>query len=251
MTTTTATTTTMTTGSRARTSSRTLSARLDREWAQLSSRSSVVERVRSWALTDAPFRSLDEFLGLTGFHQPATSAADELLGRVVALAADEPLAARIVLQRILPGLLSIVRAEQYRDPEVNAFDLLVGEAWCAIVAYRVAERSTHVAARLLHDARHRAFTAPRRRRRCREVSSDLDQLVDTIADERRSSFEELSLAIGDARRAGLADSVLDIVRDLLRHGSTAEVAAARAITSRAVRYRQRDAVDRIRRILAA
>lgn len=95
--------------------SRTLSHRLDREWSQMCRRPAVLERVRSWGLTDAAFESMNEFLVLVGHHAEPTRDADELLGRLVAVAAGEPLATRIVLQRILPGLLSIVGAEQRRS----------------------------------------------------------------------------------------------------------------------------------------
>ena len=46
---------------------RSLSARLDREWAQLVRRPEVLARVRSWDLTDRPFASLDELLTLAGY----------------------------------------------------------------------------------------------------------------------------------------------------------------------------------------
>ena len=86
-----------------------------------------------------------------------------MLRRLVVAAADDRLAARIVLQRLLPGLLAIVRREQQRERDVDAFDLLAAEAWMAIVTYHPDRRPTDIAARLLNDARHRAFTTPRRR----------------------------------------------------------------------------------------
>ena len=84
----------------------------------------MLDRVRSWGVTSTPFRSLDELLRLAGFKVARTPAeTDEVLRRLVVLAATEPLAARIVLQRLLPGLLAIVRREQQRDRGVDAFDL--------------------------------------------------------------------------------------------------------------------------------
>ncbi len=123
----------------------------------------MLDRVRSWDVTATPFRSLDELLRLAGFKVAHSAATDEVLRRLVVVAAVEPLAARIVLQRLLPGLLAIVRREQQRDRDVDAFDLLAAEAWLAIVTYRADLRPTDVAAKLLNDARHRAFTTPRRK----------------------------------------------------------------------------------------
>ena len=146
-----------------RRSPRHLSERLDREWEQLCRRASVLERARSWHVTPTPFASLPELLHLAGYKAPPSTSGDETLRRLVGVGADDPLAARIVLQRLLPGLLAIVRREQYRDRSVDAFDLVIAEAWLAIVTYRADLRRTHVAARLLNDARHRAFTTPRRK----------------------------------------------------------------------------------------
>lgn len=116
---------------------RRLSCRLDREWAQLCRRPAVLARVRAWNLTTAAYRSLPEFLALCGHDRATNPVSDELLRRLVAVAATDPLAARIVLQRILPGLLAIVRREQQRDRSTDAFEVLVGEAWLVIVGYQI------------------------------------------------------------------------------------------------------------------
>ena len=124
-----------TTTTACRTEHRHLSARLDREWEQLCRRPAVVERAQSWQVTATPFSSLGELLRLAGYRVAPTPEADEVLRRLVLLAADDPLAARIVLQRILPGLLVIVRREQLRDRGIDALDILAAEAWLAIVTY--------------------------------------------------------------------------------------------------------------------
>lgn len=211
----------------------------------------VLERVRSWRLTDTPFATLDEFLVLTGHRVEPSRDADELLGRVVTVAASDPLATRIVLQRILPGLLAIVRAEQRRDPRIDAFDVLVGEAWLSIVRYLVDARPTEIAARILHDARHRAFTNARRHRVVVEVSCDSETLEEMVVPVTQSPFDELVGVMVEARRRGLADDHVEVVGDLLTHGTAVKVAAARMISSRAVRYRQRHAIKQIRRLVAA
>ena len=231
---------------------RCLSHRLDREWELLCHRPHVVARVRSWRLTTEPFASLDQFLVLTGHRAPSTREADRLLGRLVAVAAAEPLACRIVLQRILPGLLSIVKAEQSRDPRVDAFDLLIGEAWISIVRYRTDARPTNVAARLLNDARHRAFTSLRRQRVVEEVTCDDDETFDDrLLEPEPSPFEEVVEVLTEARGCGLADAHVETVCDVLNLGSPARVALVRSVTDRAVRYRQRRAVTQIRRLVAA
>ena len=222
---------------------RQLSTRLQREWNQLNCRHSVLARVHSWHVTPRPFRSLDELLRLAGFKTAHAAEEDAVLGRLVAIAAGEPLAARIVLQRLLPGLLAIVRQEQQRDRSVDAFDLLVGDAWLAIVSYRVDRRSTNIAARLLNDARHRAFTTPRRR----DERSPEDYVPTATLDLPRlaqpgSAFEELTILLGEARQGGLADNDLAAVGDYL----AGRPASEREVTQRTMRNRRHRAIERIR-----
>lgn len=230
---------------------RSLSARLDREWAQLARRPEVLRRVRSWALTDLPFASLDELLTLTGHRAETTREADELLGRVVAVAAGDPLAVRIVLQRILPGLLAIVREEQQRDPSIDAFDLIVGEAWIAITRYRVGTRPTNIAARLLADARHRAFTCHRRRRVVQEVVTPRESMLEIVDEPETAAFDEVVGVLLEARRRGLDDESVVTIREFLSLGSSRNVAGAQSRNERTIRYRHRRAVRRVRRLVAA
>jgi hypothetical protein len=230
---------------------RQLSARLDREWEQLCRRPAIVDRARSWRVTSRPFRSLDELLRLAGFRTVPSDEADEVLRRLVVVAADEPLAARIVLQRLLPGLLAIVRREQQRDRGVDAFDLLAGEAWLAIVTYRADRRPTDIAARLLNDARHRAFTTPRRRQqRTPEDVVPPARLDLPRMPQPGSSFEELMVVLREARQDGLADSDLAAVCGYLGDATAISQAAADGITPRTMRNRRYRAIERLRELAA-
>jgi hypothetical protein len=198
-------------------------------------------------VTPRPFRSLDELLGLAGFKSAHSAEADGVLRRLVVIAAAEPLAARIVLQRLLPGMLAIVRREQQRDRSVDAFDLLVGEAWLAIVSYGVDRRPTDIAARLLNDARHRAFTTPRRRtERSPEDYVPTATLDLPLLPQPGSSFEELTIVLRQARQDGLPDGDLAAVGDYL----SGRPAAERDVTPRTMRNRRARAIERIK-ILAA
>jgi hypothetical protein len=239
---------------------RQLSRRLDREWALLRTRPKVLRRVRSWGVTDAPFGSLDELLAHAGYRAspemrrcsepgldngPAgADCADEVLGRLLTLAPAEPLAARIVLQRILPGLFAIVRTEQRRDAGLDALDELVAEAWTAITRPRAVTLAPQVAARLLNEARHRAFAGPRRRRRISEVG---DVEVDVTASAHSSSFDELVAVLVEARRHGLGAEHLVVIRGLLHHGTNRRVAAVTGVTTKTVYNRKRAAIAHIRR----
>ena len=83
--------------------------------------------------------------------------------QLVLRAADDELAARIAIQRILPGLLAVVRRRgaAYDD----GLDELVGAAWIGVRTFNPARGSRCVAAALIADADYRAFRS-RWRRRC-------------------------------------------------------------------------------------
>ena len=157
-----------------------LSELLDREWRALRRRRDVVATVRAWGVTSQPFADLDDLLGLAGFRGPGTAEHNEVLLGLVALAKHDDLAGRIVLQRIMPGLLAVVR-RRARLQRHGAFEELIGAAWMAIRCCPVERRPTQVAANLVRDAAYRAFTAPTRRRSATEISVDPRVLDETPA----------------------------------------------------------------------
>ena len=108
-------------------------------------------RARSWGVTDVAFADLDGLLRLAGFGAASTAAGNEVLRRLARLGRHDELAARVVLQRVLPGLLATV-ARRRRSPD-GAFEELVGAAWVTIRASRTAVGPR--AGRRQHRARRR------------------------------------------------------------------------------------------------
>jgi hypothetical protein len=226
-----------------------LSDRIDRQWRALRRRRDVVATVRSWGVTSRPFADLDELLELAGYRVAGTAENNEVLRRLVTLARHDDLAGLIVVQRILPGLLAAARRRAVPGQN-GSFEELIGAAWMAIRGCPVERRHTHVAANLVRDAAYRAFTAPTRRRSATEVSVDPRVLDETPADVVISSFEELATIVADARRAGMAASDLDLVRDLVRLGSPGELARRREVTPRTIRNHRDRVTAQLRRIAA-
>ena len=224
-----------------------LSELLDREWKALRHRRDVVATVRSWGVTPLPFADLDELLGLAGFRVAPTSEHNEVLLGLVAVARHDDLAGRIVLQRIMPGLLAVVRRRAARQHH-GAFEELIGAAWMAIRCCPVERRPNHLAANLVRDAAYRAFTAPTRRRSATEISVDPRVLDETPAPISVSPFEELAALVADGRRAGMAGRDLDLVRDLVRVGSPSVLAAQRKVTPRTIRNHRDRVTAQLRRV---
>ncbi|MEK7410243.1 MAG: hypothetical protein AAB327_02465, partial [Actinomycetota bacterium] len=80
------------------------------EWSMMSTRNQNLRRINGWGLPGTPVNNLDDVLVRAGFGTGITdSNGDQYLLQLVRRAAGDELAARIVLQRILPPLLAIAR----------------------------------------------------------------------------------------------------------------------------------------------
>jgi hypothetical protein len=225
-----------------------LSVQLDREWAALRRRRSVLDSVRGWNLIDGPLADLDEVLAATGHRRTGTPAHNAALRRLLDRARTDDLAARIVLQRILPGLLAQVRRRAIRHGTSGLFEELVGSAWTSIRVAFVAPESRHVAAILVNDAAHRAFVAPARRRSSCEFAVDPGTFADRSGGVDVTPVEELAGLVREARERGLASEDLALVRDLMRTESPSALAAERKVTARTIRNHRARAVYSIRRL---
>jgi hypothetical protein len=225
----------------------TLSGRLDREWSVLAGDRAAVARARSWGVT-SPVDGLDDLLVACGYGGQRTDDQNAVLVALVRIARHDDLAARVVLQRILPGLIGITRRR--RLFEHDAFEELVGAAWMTIRHCRP-DGKVHLAANLVHDAAYRAFTAPGRRLSSTEIAVDPRTLDEEPAVVRVGPCEELAMLLADGRATGVPASDLDLIRDLAVVGSPGRVAAMRNVTARTVRNHRDRAAARLRRVAAA
>jgi hypothetical protein len=197
-------------------------------------------------VTDRVFADLNELLALAGHRTERTADANAVLGRLVDAGRVDQLASRVVLQRMLPGLLAAVR----RQGPDGDLDELIGAAWLAIRSYRTDRRPERIAANLVRDATYLAFIAPRRRRSASEVAVDPRRFDETPADDSLNAFQELAGLLAAARQAGLPDEDAELVRRLVRTGSPSAVAAEWNVTTRTVRNRRDKAAARLRELTA-
>lgn len=206
----------------------------------------AVSAARSWRIVEVAFDDLDQLLGLAGFERPDGSDADQVLLGLVLRARTEQLAARIVLQRLLPGLLAQVRRRR-RAGRDDAFQELVASAWVAIREYDPTRRPACLAAALIAGADYLAFgRAERRNDPTDPVAPErFDQRID---DDRRAPLDELVELLADARAAGISDDDLDVVRGLISVGTPSGLAAALGVTPRTIRNRRDRALDQLRQV---
>lgn len=242
--------------------SRSLPARLTREWQVMASRPTVLQRAAQWGL-GVPFESLEDLLLATGYRPrrpaagevpstPPPADADGVMAGLVRLAATDVVAARVVLQRLLPGLCAAARrrSARGRGDWVEVFGELVSTAWTLIATYPVDQRPTHVVASLLRTVEHQTFVKPTRRRWHSEATAPhLLDLVDTSV-ERPLPMVELAGVLADAG-ATLTSRDRRLVWLLARGHTTAEVAADLEVSVRTLANHRDNVVHRLRAAVAA
>jgi hypothetical protein len=231
--------------------------RLDREWQHLRRHRRSIRAAREWRRVtvhlelDHVLAALSDLDQLVDATQSGRPGADAILLDLVRLARSEELAGRVLVQRLLPGL--IARAAPYRSHHdgIDPAELAVPAAWLAIRRFDTERRRHHVAASLVSDATDRAFRQPLRRRAAEEQPSTVATFVSRPARSSRSAIEELAGVVREAAAAGVPATDLDLVRGLARVDSPAELADQQGVTPRTIRNRRDRAVARIRAAVLA
>jgi len=248
--------------------SRPLFARLQREWQAINRRPAVLRRAAGWNL-GIPFRSLDDIVTAAGYWSSAADRAaggcaaggcnagrhvqdgNEVLGRLLLAARTDDVAGRVVLQRLLPGLVACSRrwGGHRRGGSVDAFDELLSAVWVIIREFPVERRRGNLAGKLLRDAEHRAFGRAGRRMMVVEVTAPhlLDVPMEAVV--LREPSEELAEVVACAR--SLSEYDLQLIELFAQGRSMLEVAAALDVSERTVRNHRDAVVHRLRAAVAA
>jgi len=218
-------------------------AELDADWRDFVRSPAAVEAVERWRRSDvvlADLTCVEDVLAL----RRDVHRADEVLRALVERAPTDPVAGRVVLQSILPGLVRIACWYADDDPESTASDV-IAIAWERICSYP-AHRAGEVAPNLLFDVR-------------KQMRFDRAPLgmVSPAAFERSAEdvvlealfFEELRHA--EVARTG-GDSSFDLVVASRVDGHrVVELAAARHERPHALLMRRKRAEQRLREHLVA
>lgn len=246
--------------------------RLWLDWADVSGRRRNVQRANTWGLAGEPVTHLDEVLERSGYGQgPTDENCDAYLSSLTALAHHDPLAGRIVVQRILPGLIAtaIRRGRIVAGGASGALDELVSAAWTVIARYPIDRRPRRVAANLLRDIEYQAFVRDSRTKRAKvEFASDNSTLLSLgtgIHSKSRASVmgaltapessdptsdaAELAIVMDELVRRGLKPIDLAAFEEMLTDRLSPESARRAGISARALRDRRAAAVRRARELL--
>ncbi len=221
------------------------------EWRRLRRRPDVLARARRWRIVDGHLDDLDQLLDATGYESSRLGDADDRLRELVVIAADDELAARVVMQRILPGLLAVVRRRRRRGADPTAFEELLGAAWISVRTFNPDRRPTSIAAALISDADYRAFRSAGRRRSSDERPTDVASFQTTPAATATNPAVELAELFRMATDAGVPDADLDLLRQLLDAPTVNELARDLRITPRTIRNRRDRIALRLREVALA
>ncbi len=178
---------------------------LEREWAQLTAAPATQTALRRWGRLEpalAGYTDL-EHVRAAAHRRRATQQSDELLAALARLAArdggDEPLAARALLQLLLPGAAALAYRLAHL-PRAEAIAAVLSTLSCRIRTYPWRRRPHRIAANLLLDTEMELRRARARERAHAEYS--LAMLADRAAGaNRRSASDRLDLILALASRA--------------------------------------------------
>lgn len=243
---------------------------LDADWARARRRPSNLRRARAWpdlvpdgraarALDDAvvSLSDLEQLVTATqqGRHTASIGSRpnpDEVLGALVTVAAVDDLAARVVLQRILPPVIAASRRFARTTFNDDRTDLAIGAAWMVVRSFNIGRRRRHVAAALVSDVMWSAFKGPARRKSQSEIPTPNDVFARTAADPiELDPIIALAGTVRAAAAAGIEDHDLEVIRELARAGSPGEMARRHNVTPRTIRNRRDKATHVIRTALGA
>lgn len=222
---------------------------LGAEWRRLSTADHAISRVNAWGLPNSPIQHLDEVLERAGFGRDhKDSIADHYLYLLVTRAASDELAARIVLQRLLPPLIAVARRRG--KITVGGFDEalteIISHAWTLIRTYPTERRPAKVASNLVRDSEYYAFVQPTRYRKYSVQLCDNETMAHVPA---QLEDEDAKLILNDTldrATSYLSSTSLSILRKLANGTTIEEIAKERGVRVRTARGWQQEAINELR-----
>jgi hypothetical protein len=133
---------------------------LEKEWALVEASPSSTRQLRRWQTEDAelaPFATLAELRAAIEDRSTTPEARDRILLAVVRRAATDDLAARTLLQLLLPGCKAMVGRFGWTDDMEEVAAAVVAATYDRIRTYPVERRPGRIAANVLLDVKQRLF----------------------------------------------------------------------------------------------
>lgn len=220
--------------------------RFVREWERLRHDPVALRHAAGWRLVTGPLRDLDEIVQLT---LPTAPGSERVLHALVARAAHDDLAARLLLQRLLPDLARLHRRRRWRSGQVVDFGDLLATGWLVIRTYNPARRPSRLAGSLLSDVEYREYRAASRRIGHGTPADPIgfDELVD---EPRPDPTVELAALVNESA-GSLDDGDRHLLARLVDGRRTVEIARELEVTPRTIRNRRDRLTDKLREVAVA
>ncbi|MEM9745356.1 MAG: hypothetical protein AAF945_01580 [Actinomycetota bacterium] len=174
--------------------------------------------------------------------------AEEVLRWLIRAGRRDTLAARIVLQRVLPGVIHRCRPD-LRTGLDERLESAVATAWMSIRTFDDRRRRGPAAATIISDATRLARQGPRSRTITELPRSAHLFDLDVLRPAENDSVVELARTIHSARSAGVPSTHLDLMCELVGDDGVEIVARRHGVSERTIRTRRRHAVTAVRRAL--
>ncbi len=222
---------------------------LVQEWSALSIAPSTLRTVNGWGLPGKRVANLDEVLIRAGFGLEATdSVGDQYLFKLVIRAANDELATRIVLQRLLPPLISIAarRGKLARGGFDEALTDTVAQAWIQIRTYPINKRPIKIASNLVRDSEYFAFVRDSRLKQLAVAwGDDVIDMIPTPETEVNSE-DELTNLLMEVENWNLGTRSLSVLHQLAEGKSFRSIATDAGVNIRTVHSWRSTAISELR-----
>jgi DNA-directed RNA polymerase specialized sigma24 family protein len=222
---------------------------LVQEWSALSIAPSTLRRVNGWGLPGKRVANLDEVLIRAGFGLEATnSVGDQYLFKLVIRAANDELATRIVLQRLLPPLISIAarRGKLARGGFDEALTDTVAQAWIQIRTYPIDKRPIKIASNLVRDSEYFAFVRDSRRKQLAVAwGGDVIDMIPT-PETQVNAEDEVANLLTEASKWNLGPRSLSVLQQLADGKSFRSIADDAGVNIRTVHSWRSTAISELR-----
>lgn len=213
---------------------------LDHDWCAVVASQRARDALEHWA--DDPTlggaRSLDDFLVRTG-KGGDPGDADAVLRALMARANSDEIAARTMLQAVIPGLVSVARRVGAREnPDLEAEVATV--AWTAIRGGKLLQRRGSIAGQLLLDVFHVVSRLRRGELEQPVPPEDLARFVPTVEEHRASRPDGREVLEFVARSGRVPPEQLRLISDAVLDRIPVSVAARQAGLSVKAMTRRRE-----------
>lgn len=226
------------------------------EWNAVTNSPRAVRRANGWGLPGEPVDCLDDMVRRAGFGGPKScDDSDAYLLELVKVAATDPLATQIVLQRVLPPILSIARRRGKQEPggsDAAVSDLLT-QAWFVITKYPVERRPRKVAANIVRDIEYFEYVADNRPRKTsvKYIDHELLTTAETsvsLAGATPGPDDEVRNFLLELERRGVSRVRIEILRLSCEGWRSADIARHLGLKERTARWHRAAALAAAREI---